>query len=329
MQIAIHYDGDCPFCARYVRWLRLRETVGDVRLVDLRVDHAARERLRAQGHDLDQGMVVEIDGQAHAGAEAVHRLALLSTPSDRFNRLNRWVLGHHGASAWVYPWLRAGRNATLFLLGREALAMREAGAAALFTVFAWCWAAYALLHVMVYRYHYGVPMFATGWAVVVAGLALLVVPASRRLFVLLAIALALDAWQHMPIYSNHTMLQNVVLAAMGAAGLWQWWCGGRWETFFADVAVVGRCALLTMYFFGVFHKVNTDFLNPQVSCALVLWREMPAWLAWLDFPGLGPLLAWGTLAVETAIACMLLRARWRHAGIVLGMGFHKIGRAHV
>ena len=30
------YDGDCPFCSAYVRFVRLRDAVGTVHLVDAR-----------------------------------------------------------------------------------------------------------------------------------------------------------------------------------------------------------------------------------------------------------------------------------------------------
>ena len=32
----IIYDGDCVFCSHYVRFVRLRETVGPVALIDAR-----------------------------------------------------------------------------------------------------------------------------------------------------------------------------------------------------------------------------------------------------------------------------------------------------
>ncbi len=36
--LSILYDGQCPFCRRYTDLLRLRQSVGEVRLVDLRRD---------------------------------------------------------------------------------------------------------------------------------------------------------------------------------------------------------------------------------------------------------------------------------------------------
>jgi predicted DCC family thiol-disulfide oxidoreductase YuxK len=105
--LRIVYDGDCPFCRNYVALLRLRER-HDVRLVDARREPA----LAAQyGLDLNEGMIVDMDGKVHHGARAV---SLLSHLSGRFGLLR----SERVASA-VYPLLRFGRNVTLKLLGRS------------------------------------------------------------------------------------------------------------------------------------------------------------------------------------------------------------------
>ena len=43
----IVYDGDCPFCARYVRFVRLRDTIGHVALVNARDGGALVDEIRA------------------------------------------------------------------------------------------------------------------------------------------------------------------------------------------------------------------------------------------------------------------------------------------
>jgi predicted DCC family thiol-disulfide oxidoreductase YuxK len=115
------YDGDCPFCSRYVRLVRLRESLGGLKLVNARDGGPLVDEVRASGHDLDQGMVLLMDGQTYHGDACMHRLALMSSPSGTFNRLNRLVFSSPTASRLLYPVLRAGRNATLRLLGRRRL----------------------------------------------------------------------------------------------------------------------------------------------------------------------------------------------------------------
>ncbi|MEC7763869.1 MAG: DUF393 domain-containing protein [Pseudomonadota bacterium] len=117
MQIV--YDGDCPFCSRYVAMVRLRDAAGPVELVDARSDHPAARRVKDAGFDLDEGMAL-IDGDTiHYGDEVVHRLALMSTGSDAFNRLNARIFRSRSAARLLYPVMRFGRNTTLTLMGRR------------------------------------------------------------------------------------------------------------------------------------------------------------------------------------------------------------------
>jgi predicted DCC family thiol-disulfide oxidoreductase YuxK len=116
------YDGECPFCSRYVALLRMRESLGRVVLVDARKGGPLVEEMKAAGLDLDQGMVLKMDGRLYHGDECIHRLALLSTPSGLFNRLNGLIFSSPTASRLLYPVLRTGRNAVLRLLGRKKLA---------------------------------------------------------------------------------------------------------------------------------------------------------------------------------------------------------------
>jgi predicted DCC family thiol-disulfide oxidoreductase YuxK len=115
----IVYDGECPFCSSYVRLLRLRHSIGPVRLVDARSPDPLVEDLRAAGIDLDEGMVLKIGGRIYHGDECVHMLALLSTPVGLFNRMNAALFRSRTASRALYPVLRTGRNAILRLLGRS------------------------------------------------------------------------------------------------------------------------------------------------------------------------------------------------------------------
>jgi predicted DCC family thiol-disulfide oxidoreductase YuxK len=122
------YDGDCPFCSRYVTLLRLNVTLGPVALVNAREGGPLVDRVRQRGLDLDDGMVLVLNGDFHHGADCIHRLALLSTPSDLFNRLNSWIFRSPAASRALYPLLRTSRNIVLVLLGRRKMGVaRHAG----------------------------------------------------------------------------------------------------------------------------------------------------------------------------------------------------------
>jgi predicted DCC family thiol-disulfide oxidoreductase YuxK len=117
--LQIAYDGDCPFCTAYVRILRLRESVGSVRLVSARSQDPFIHELRQKGFDLDQGFVAKMGGRYYYGADCLNFLSLLSSPYGFWNRLMALLFRHPRFANVMYPVLRASRNAALFLAGRE------------------------------------------------------------------------------------------------------------------------------------------------------------------------------------------------------------------
>ena len=119
------YDGECPFCSRYVRMLQLRKAVGNVVLIDAREPHPVVDRLKAANINLDEGMALVRGNEIAYGDECVHKLALMSTHHDWFNKVNHLIFQSPTASRLLYPFLRAGRNATLRILGRKKISERS------------------------------------------------------------------------------------------------------------------------------------------------------------------------------------------------------------
>jgi predicted DCC family thiol-disulfide oxidoreductase YuxK len=113
------YDGECPFCSRYVALLRLRESVGPIELVDARSDAAIVRWLFERGYDLDEGIAFVDRGKVWFGSDCLNRLALMATPSNLFNRINAAVFRSPRLSAALYPLLKGCRNLVLRLLGRD------------------------------------------------------------------------------------------------------------------------------------------------------------------------------------------------------------------
>ena len=112
------YDGDCPFCSRYVRYLRLRDAVGKVLLINAREGGPLVDEMIDASLNLDEGMVLKMGGRYYHGADCIHALAMLSSSCDAFNRVNAAIFRSPTLSRALYPILRAGRNAVLRGLGR-------------------------------------------------------------------------------------------------------------------------------------------------------------------------------------------------------------------
>lgn len=125
--VQIIYDGDCPFCASYVALTRLRAAAGKVELIDARSGHPAVAEATAAGLDLDEGMAMRSGGRWLHGDEVVHALALMTTGSGPFNAAMAALFRSPRRAKLLYPWLRAGRNAALALLGRSKIDNLGAG----------------------------------------------------------------------------------------------------------------------------------------------------------------------------------------------------------
>lgn len=116
--ITLVYDGECPFCSTYARFMRLKDAAGDLRLVNARdANHPVVQDVKSRGYNLDDGMVVIIGGKYYHADEALHVLALMSSRSGIFNRFNYQVFSSPALSRFFYPSLRAGRNIALCLKG--------------------------------------------------------------------------------------------------------------------------------------------------------------------------------------------------------------------
>jgi predicted DCC family thiol-disulfide oxidoreductase YuxK len=121
-RLQVIYDGDCPFCASYVRMVRLREAVGPVDLIDARSADPRVAEVQAMGFDLDAGMVVRHDDRVFHGDAAMWHLSTLSAPGGVVNTLLRILFRAPGRAALLYPVLATGRRLTLQLLGRRRIA---------------------------------------------------------------------------------------------------------------------------------------------------------------------------------------------------------------
>lgn len=116
--VRIIYDGACPFCDDYVRYQRLRAATASVELVDARERRDVLAEHAIEPAELEDGMVVVVNGRLHRGADAMHVLSGLSDPPAKWwVRAVAAVSGSRILARIAYPFLRLGRRIALAFLG--------------------------------------------------------------------------------------------------------------------------------------------------------------------------------------------------------------------
>lgn len=319
--VEIFYDGECPFCANYVKYSRLKESSGQVELINIRENKQAHDHLINKNFDLDEGMVVKLNGEYFHGDKALNVLALMSSKNSLFNKINATLFSSSKLSKLLYPILRTGRNFTLFFLGRERLEPKNEQLDN-YHIFAFMLGFFSIYHFVIYSTQYN-SLHITSFTNLLLGIALALNPKSKPLFALLLGSLFIDGILHAPINSNHTIMKNFFVVGIILTGIWHWLFikNTNWQKFFESFVPIGRSILLIMYFFGIFHKINSDFLNPASSCSVTLLHQMPigslADQLWLQYIGI-----WATFVIEGGVLIALIVPKWRYYGVVVGVAFH-------
>jgi len=115
-EILLVYDKECPACNAYCQIVRIRNSVGDLRIIDARENSEILDEITGLNLDIDQGMVLKMDQQLYYGSDAIHALALISSRSGIFNRFNYWMFKSEARAKVLYPLLRSCRNVLLKIL---------------------------------------------------------------------------------------------------------------------------------------------------------------------------------------------------------------------
>ena len=113
--MVIIYDDKCPMCASYLRHIRLKKSVGEIKFFSARSLSPHVIDLNLRGYDLNAGMVVAMNGAIYHGPAALHVLGLLTTNSTIFNRLNKFLFSRSWIAKLVYPLFRIARRLILWV----------------------------------------------------------------------------------------------------------------------------------------------------------------------------------------------------------------------
>ena len=112
------YDGECPACRSYIAIAQLRKLWPRLQILDARSEPTLVARLRADGCEINDGMVLCLRGTVHFGAEATR---MIGAAGRVHGGARRWTLAAIGSAPWsrrLYPWLNRGRQLLLRGLGR-------------------------------------------------------------------------------------------------------------------------------------------------------------------------------------------------------------------
>ena len=201
------------------------------------------------------------------------------------------------------------------------------------TLFALLFAVAVLLHIVwppVFQIH---PTFRPPPTWLLTGLVLAAVavihrPASVGRLLCLAAVQILDIAYFLPFVPNHWLLTGIlslgILGAAAAVSLSDGRPAVQLGTVYQALTPSVRTSAAIFYFFTFFHKLNTDFLNPDVSCAVRFFEQTISPFGLAALPGVGWLAILATLAAELLLAVGLAMPRWRQAACMLGVGFHML-----
>lgn len=112
------YDGECPICQYAAEAMRMKQAYGSLSLLNAReaADDPLIEEINRRGLDLDEGMVIYLDGRFYHGKQALMFMARYGTASNGFMSAVKLLFWSKSLALIFYPWMRGARN---FLLKRK------------------------------------------------------------------------------------------------------------------------------------------------------------------------------------------------------------------
>ena len=164
--------------------------------------------------------------------------------------------------------------------------------------------------------------------------AVLTRPSSRVLMLLFSLLTTAYVVASLPITPNHMVFVGILSLGIAVETLRSLLLRQDDEfaatEFCRNVLPVARAGLILLYGLAVLHKLNQDYFKPEVSCGLKLYDSIATSAGFLpptSTVNAGVVIA-GSLLLETGIPLLLLAARTRFAGIILGTAFHSLLALH-
>ncbi|MES2492808.1 MAG: thiol-disulfide oxidoreductase [Pseudomonadota bacterium] len=183
-------------------------------------------------------------------------------------------------------------------------------------------------HFHTFTFRAGIGVGILNYTVLIWCAALILQP--RRLVLLVGLAATMAAqyvWR-LPVASNNQtiafFMNLAIVAVAGVALLRNQPIEAARDEIYERLRIVARLLLAVMYFYGIFHKINTDFLDPNASCAVALYTKLTQAF------GLGDSLIGrygsivSTFVVEGIAIYCLFKRQYFAIGLIIALVFHYI-----
>ncbi len=153
-------------------------------------------------------------------------------------------------------------------------------------------------------------------------------PSSLLRLLFLAFTNCLNAVLYMHMnFSNHSILENLINCSILAIFIY---CFIKREfdpeSIYQSLSVLMRMFLIGLYFCALWAKLNSDFLDPNYSCAGVVLNHIckgyPVFHWILNVPQVKTFAIWATIILEGSLPLLLVFRQTRFWGIAVGLISH-------
>jgi hypothetical protein len=199
------------------------------------------------------------------------------------------------------------------------------------TIFAFLWACQALVHQDFYS-DWQLNHLPVGWILTGFVLATLIRPSSILLFSGMLVTSIVYNVLKWPFVVNHILVESLInITILGAIVRTLISSdGNRWkisdkarEAIYDRFAPVVMIMLVMLYYFAFLAKLNWGFVNPDVSCVVVMYGDLLRRFPFLPNPAQASgMTITLTLIVEAILPLLLTFRRTRHLSVLLGVPFH-------
>jgi hypothetical protein len=172
------------------------------------------------------------------------------------------------------------------------------------------------------------PEFRLDWTTAgfVLAVVVLIWPSSRVAFLALAVAEALSVFIALPGTNTNRLLQLFIFSSIASTGFYALARSGFRQLDSADwlelFQPLLRLQLVIVYGLAAWHKLNSDFFNPQLSCSVVLFEKAPFFHLHANSDALRWALILFTIVTEASLPILLTLRRTRNFAVCYGVLFH-------